>query len=543
VSAAVEPHAPVDEERVGGASIATASWTLISRVTGFARAVVVAAVLGATYLGNTYQAVNLLPNLAFELLTGSLFASLLVPRLVRRLDLAERRSAEQLAGGFLGVVMIGALVVTVVTVLAGELVMRVLSLGVDTSAVAEDQRRVGWLLLVLLMPQLVLYTIAGTGSAVMNAHGRFALAAAAPALENLGIIATLTATAIIFGAGASLGDVGTPELLFLGLGTTGSVALHASVQWWGARRCGTVLVPRAGWREPEVREIVRLMAPTFGYSSLNALCWCAAIVVANSVPGGVVAFILAMNFLNLPIAVGSRPVATAFLPTLSRLFNAGALGSFRDEFVRALGLALFITVPAAVSYLVLATPLAKAVAVGEMATPHGVHLLTLSLAAVAVGVVGEAAFVVSTYASYAQRDARAPWRCMVSRTAVTLTVIACASVWAKGDTVVLALGIAISAGNAVGAWQLIRRVRSTLPAGGQSLAPPLLRTGLASVIMAGPAYLIAVWVEGFSTPAVGLAVAGVVAAIIFAVVQRRLHSPELAFFLGGLRSVRRWRAA
>jgi hypothetical protein len=132
---------------------------------------------------------------------------------------------------------------------------------------------------------------------------------------------------------------------------------------------------------------------------------------------------------------------------------------------------------------------------------------------------------------------------MAWRTVVTLAVIAGAFAWAEGDTVVLVLGLAISAGNVVGALLLIRRVRSTLPAGGESLAPPLLRTGLASVVMAVPAYLIAVWVAGFSTPAVGFAIAGVVAVGVFVLVQGRLHSPELAFFLGGLRSVRRWRAA
>ena len=81
--AAEASEATVDVATTGSASLQVAGWTAISRVTGFIRAATVAAVLGATYLGNLYQALNVLPNLAFELLTGSLFTMLLVPRLVR----------------------------------------------------------------------------------------------------------------------------------------------------------------------------------------------------------------------------------------------------------------------------------------------------------------------------------------------------------------------------------------------------------------------------------------------------------------------------
>lgn len=521
---------------VGGASVAVAGWTLVSRVTGFVRAVVVAAVLGATYLGNTYQAVNVLPNLAFELLTGSLFASLLVPRLVRRLDAGDPEAVRRIAGGFLGVTLLGAALITLATVAAGQLVLGLLSIGVPDPSVAEDQQRVGWVLLALLMPQLALYVLAGTGGAVMNAHGRFALAAAAPALENLGIMATLAATAVVAGGHVGLSEVGTGELLLLGVGTTASVGLHAAAQWWGAWRSGTLLTPRAGWREPEVREVLRLVSPTLAYSGLNALRVYAAIVVANRVPGGVVAFLLAVNFANLPTAIGARPIATAFLPTLSRL--AGDRAAFREELVRALGLATFLAVPAAVAYLSLAGPLARAVAVGEMATTQGIALLGAGLAAVAAGVIGEALVVVGTFAAYALRDARTPLRAMVLRTLVTLAGVGLALVVTPGPAVILTLGLALSVGNLASAWQLLHRLRPDVRPVARRLVAPVGRTALASALMSGPAYIVALWVGERSAPVVGVAAAGLVAGAIFLAVQVRLRSPELAFFLGGLRSAR-----
>src|SRR3982751_6644552 len=82
-------------------SLPIALWTLLSRVTGFARIAVTAAVLGPTYLGNTFQAVNSLPNtIVYQLLMGSLFVSLLVPSLVPHADAGRPQVVERIIGAF-----------------------------------------------------------------------------------------------------------------------------------------------------------------------------------------------------------------------------------------------------------------------------------------------------------------------------------------------------------------------------------------------------------------------------------------------------------
>src|ERR687885_557371 len=90
----------------------------------------------------------------------------------------------------------------------------------------------------------------------MYSHRRFALPACAPALENLGMILVFGICAATFGTGHGDGGVPLGELLLLGLGATAAVALHAAVQWWGACRCGVVLLPSRGWALPEVRAII-----------------------------------------------------------------------------------------------------------------------------------------------------------------------------------------------------------------------------------------------------------------------------------------------
>lgn len=513
-------------------SLTVAKWTVLSRVTGVGRVVAIAAVLGPTYFGNLFQATNLLPNLTFELLTGTLFATLLVPPLVRYVDRGDPQGTQRLAGGFLGLALIAFAAVAAAVILAAPLILWLLTAGVASPEVAAGQRQAGWLLLALLMPQVMLYGVAGTAGAVLNAHGRFALPAGAPALENLGVIATLAATGVLFGIGTELGEVATGQLWLLGLGSTAAVGLHAGVLWWGSWRQGVRLIPRAGWRDPEVRQVLRLAVPSLGYAGLSGLRTFAVLVVANRVPGGVVAFQMALNFYNLPVAVGARPVAVALLPSLARHHHEGATQPFRDELVRGAGLIAFLTIPAAVAYLALAGPLARAVSYGAMATEAGVTLIAVSLAALAAGVVAESAFVLGTHASYARGDARSPLRASVFRTGTVLIGGTIAFLVHPGALVLLVLGLAFSAGDVVSAVLLAGRLRSRLPDGDLRLGPAVLRAATASLVMILPAYAIAAGLPGADPDAgVGLtALAGgaLIGAVLYLLLQRLVRSPELA---------------
>lgn len=515
-------------------SMAGASWTLVSRVSGFARIAVIAAVLGPTYLGNTFQATNLFPNIVFYLLTGSLFANLLVPPLMRHLDGGDRARAERMARGFLGIVMPVLLAVMALVILLGPLLLRLFASGVSDPAVAADQRRVGLLLLVLLMPQVPLYGIAFTGAAVMNAHGRFALANAAPTLENLGMIATFGAFAVIYGVGQDLGSVTTAQLVLLGVGTTASVAVHASAEWWGARRCGVTLVPRFAWSDPDVRDLVRRAVPSLGYAVLNAIKDLALLVMANRVAGGVVGLQVAYSFYNLAVAIGARTVATAALPQLSRLVHQGRLAKVREELVRSTALALFLTIPAAVAFAVLARPIAEGVSFGEMATSTGFRLVAAGLAAMAVGVVADAVFTVATAGSYALHDLRAPLSGMAVRTGVSLAVMMGAFATDNPVTVVAVLGAAVSVGNVLGCGPLLAALRRQLPSGKGRAWAPAWRAAAASAVMVVPALACARLLSSVASISGGrqvvLAAAAAVGGAAYLLVSCGLRSPELADF-------------
>src|SRR6476660_6449680 len=97
--AASRPDGPVPAEASFARSTASmTALTAVSRFTGFVRIVVVAAVLGTTFLGNTYQSTNTVPNLLFELIAAGVLQAVLIPSLVGLLDRGDEAEAEHVAG-------------------------------------------------------------------------------------------------------------------------------------------------------------------------------------------------------------------------------------------------------------------------------------------------------------------------------------------------------------------------------------------------------------------------------------------------------------
>ena len=522
-----------------GDSLRIAGWTLVSRVTGVLRVAAIGAVLGPTLLGNTFQFTNSLPNLVYYgFLAGSLLSSLLVPSLVVTTDGGRPEDSARIAGGFLGVAFVGLVGAACVAVATGPLLLRLGALGTQTDAVGAAQERVGRLLLVLVIPQVLLYAVVGTCTAVMNARRRFALAAAAPALENIGILVVLGSVAVVFGTAGRVDAVPVGELILLGAGATAAVVVHAAVQWWGARRAGVTVRPRAGWRDPDVTALVRRALPALALAGVAALQLLSLLVLSNRVAGGVVAVQMGLTFLFFAVALGAAPVGLSLLPRLARLYADGDTRGFRDALVRGVALVLFVTVPSAVGYVVLARPLAEVVAVGRMDSAGGVQLVATTIAALAPGIVGEGLFQLLTQACYARRDSRAPLRSMAVQ-AATFAVLASSALVVDPAVVPFVLGLSFSAATLVGAWHLAARLRRDLGEMGAQLAPCVRRVAAGTALMAGPVWAVSVllprWVADPPGWAIAVVTGVVVGAAVFLLLQAWWRAPELALLTAGLR--------
>ncbi len=523
-----------------GDSAAGASWTLVSRITGFGRVLLLGAVFGPSYLGNLFQLANQLPWITFELAIGALLHALIIPALVEPLSAGRLHDAQRLAGGFLTVVMAAFVVITVVVMAASWLVAGLLASPIEDAAQRTDFIRLGVPLLLLTAPQLVGYGIAITGQAVQQAMGSFALPAAASIVENVVVIATLIVFAVLAGDNVTLDTVAMSHVALLGVGSSIGVLAHAAVQLYGVRRLGFRLRPNGDWRSEQMASIGRQARPSSATAVLNGLRYLVLFVSCNAVPGGVVALQFALNMLNLPVALVSKPIAYALLPRLSLQFKRQDTMSLAETYLRSVGMAALVAIPAAVAALLLGWFAGPGFAIGQMAEGNGPALLMAVLTGIAGAVLGEGLFQLLTSATFAMDDARSTLHAYAVRFAATTILVVAASLTTSGVVRIFAIVTAMSVGDLVASIALHCRISRSLPSAVYDLKRSIGATAATAVVpfaFAGLALWLVFGPESSLaqvTILIVTAVSGGLALAAFGAVRWRVDD-EMAALLGALR--------
>jgi putative peptidoglycan lipid II flippase len=377
-----------------------------SRGIGFARVLAIAAILGTTYLGNTFTSSNYVSNVLFELLAAGALSAVLVPTLVDLLDRSDEPEAERLAGSVLGRALIGLGVITVVGVVAAPWLARLLASGVDDPTIAAQQESLATFLLRFFIPQVLLYAIGTVAIAVLYAKRRLVVTAIAPIGNTLMIVAGLVVFRVLTGGDTGL-DLSLAEKLTLALSATLGVAAFVAVPSIALHRAGFRLRPRLGRGDPAVSRLLRLSGWAVLQHAQIGLLLGAAIVLGNSVEGGTVAYQVAWVFFLAPYGVIAQPIHTAIHNELS----IEAARSDFDSFARSLRWALdamaMLIVPVSAAMIVLAKPAMIVFAFGE-AAENGVDLLAAGLASLALGLFAYGVFLMLARAYYALGDSRTP---------------------------------------------------------------------------------------------------------------------------------------
>ena len=197
-------------------------------------------------------------------------------------------------------------------------------------------------------------------------------------------------------------------LVFLGVGATLSVALHATVQCFGAARVGLPIWPGWGRHDAALRAFCRRVVPAIGTATLDTSWLFVLIVAAGTVPGGVVALQIGINFYNLPVALSAKAVGAVLLPRLSREALQQRFTDFRQTYDRGISWAWFVAVPASLTLLVSAGPIAQAIAFGRMRHGDGVALLTAAIAGLSLALIGATTYEFAKQACYARHNVFTP---------------------------------------------------------------------------------------------------------------------------------------
>ncbi|HLT16465.1 MAG TPA: lipid II flippase MurJ [Acidimicrobiales bacterium] len=449
------------------AAVGMGAIAAISRVIGFVRVLVVAGVLGTTYLGNAFQAANSFSNVLFELLAAGALSAVLVPAFVGLLEEDDEPGAEAVAGGVLGAALAVLGGVTVVGILASPLLARLLTLGVPAE-VAAPQRELVTFLLVFFIPQVVLYAAGAIATGVLYAKRRFAVTAAAPIGNTVVMVACLLVFRAVAGPAPEL-PLGTAERWLLVAAGSGGVVAFVGTLLWALRRTGFRLRPRWAWRDPRVRQALAHSGWGAVLHTGAGLLLGGAIITGSAVEGGVVAYQVAYVFFLAPYAILAQPIHTAILPELVAEARSDDPARFQASVRWALERMAVLVVPVSALIAALALPAMRAVSFGETADT-GAGLLAAALAAMAVGLFPYGAFLLLARACYALGDSRTPGVVSVLTALVGVAVMVLGALTTSGTARVATLGAGHTAAHLVGAlWLFAHLSRRTsgglVPAG------------------------------------------------------------------------------
>jgi putative peptidoglycan lipid II flippase len=371
-------------------------YTMVSRLLGFARDILIAANLGAGPVADAFFVAFKLPNFFRRLFAEGAFNAGFVPLFSGLLESEGQAAAKRFAEQALSVLLLSLLIFVSAMQAGMPWVMQVLAPGFvddpEKFALAVTLTR-------LTFSYLLFISLVSLLGGVLNSMHRFAAVAATPILLNVCLITALT--------------VAAPHLKSPGHALAWGVAVAGGVQFvWliiAARRAGMILdLPRPRLT-PKVRELLRLIAPAAlgaGVVQVNLLV---DIILASLLPEGSVSYLFYADRLNqLPIGVVGVAAGTALLPLLSRQIAAGEEGAAVASLNRAIELILLLSLPAAAALLALPNELIAALFERGQFGPNETRLTAYALSAYAVGLPAYVLVKVLAPAYFARRDTRTP---------------------------------------------------------------------------------------------------------------------------------------
>ncbi|MEC9368420.1 MAG: murein biosynthesis integral membrane protein MurJ, partial [Pseudomonadota bacterium] len=296
-------------------SFATVSGlTMVSRLLGFARDILIAAALGTGPVADAFFVAFRFPNLFRRLFAEGAFNSAFVPLYARRLEGEGVGSAQRFAAEAQSVLLFALLLLTALAEIAMPWLMYVIAPGFSDSPEKFD---LAILFTRIAFPYLTCMSLVALLSGLLNAHNRFALAAAAPILLNVVLIAVMTG--VIWAGYGNTPEAGTA--LSWGVAAAGFVQLAALAMW--ARKLGLGLPLRRPALTPGVRRLLALGIPGLiagGITQVNILI---GTMIASLQDQAVSWLYYADRVYQLPLGIIGIAIGVVLLPDLSRQLRAG----------------------------------------------------------------------------------------------------------------------------------------------------------------------------------------------------------------------------
>jgi len=312
--------------------------TMISRVLGFVRDILLAAIVGAGPVADAFVVAFRFPNLFRRLFAEGAFNAAFVPLFAKRLEEEGVSSARRFAEESLAVLLAALVVFTLVVEIFMPAVVMVLAPGF-----VEDPQKFELTVLFtrIALPYLLFMSLTALYSGLLNSLGKFAVAAAAPALLNVVLI---TALLVVAPRVATAGHALVYGVVFAGV-------LQFLTLVWAASKVGYSLHLRVPRLTPAVHRLVRLGVPgalSGGITQINIVI---GTMIASMESGAASYLYYAERVYQLPLGIIGIAMGVVLLPSIARQLRAGHEAQAHASQNRALELSMLLTLPAAAALL------------------------------------------------------------------------------------------------------------------------------------------------------------------------------------------------
>ena len=376
-----------------GRILSVGGWTLVSRATGFARDIVMAAILGAGPLADAFVVAFRLPNHFRAIFAEGAFNAAFIPTYARMREQAGDLAARLFADRVLFLVLAVQVALLGVALAAMPTLVGLLAPGLPpaTFELAVALTRITF-------PYLLFITLVTLVSALLNAHDRFWAAAAAPVLLNLSMIAALALTFLFPSAGHAAA-----------WGVAAAGLLELALVWGNAAKAGLAPKPALPRRGGGLGRFFRLLGPAVLGSAGIQVAMFADTIIASTLPTGALsALYYAERLYQLPLGVVGIAAGTVLLPEMSRRLAAGDAAGAHAAQNRAIGLTLALAAPCAVAFLILPDLILSALFRRGAFDDAAVARSAAVLAAYAVGLPAAVILRSVTASFYSRQDTATP---------------------------------------------------------------------------------------------------------------------------------------
>ena len=383
-------------------------WTMTSRVFGFLRDMLMAAMIGAGPLGDAFVVANRLPNMFRSLFGEGAFNAAFVPEFSAILTARGADSARRFAEQTFGVMTFWLIALTLLAELLMPQIMGLLLIGS-----AHDTAHMDLVVSLarITFPYMPLICLTALLSGVLNGLDKFAAAAAAPVVYNL------TSMGFMVGLVGLVPTAG--HAMAWGVSASGVFQL-ALVMWatWQAGMALHLVRPRIS---PEIRTLLRRMAPGLLAAGVTQLNLSMDVVIAGFLPAGTQSALYYANRLNqLPLGIVGVAVGTAMLPSLSRQVASGMTEESRATLNRALEYALVLTLPAALALGAVPLPIMSVLFERGAFDHHAAIVSSQTLAAYAIALPAFVLIKVLVPGLFARGDTTTPMRWGIASVALNV---------------------------------------------------------------------------------------------------------------------------